>query len=126
VQLLAGHLEEAHMLAKRALTHAREHQEHGHQAYALRLLGKIASRREPPHVEEAETRFHQALALAEELGMQPLVAHCHLGLSILYAMTGQREQARAECSIAIELYKAMDMTFWLPQAEAVLARVEGR
>ena len=26
----------------------------------------------------------------------------------------------------IELYRAMDMTFWLPQAEAALAQVEGR
>ncbi len=39
--------------------------------------------------------------------------------------TGQREQARAELSTAIELYRAMDMTFWLPQAEAALAQREG-
>ena len=46
-QLLAGRLEEAHALAERALALAREHQERGHQAYALRLLGEIAARREP-------------------------------------------------------------------------------
>ena len=56
--------------------------------------------------------------------MRPLVAHCHLGLGRLYSQTGQREQARAELSAAIALYRAMDMTFWLPQAEATLARVE--
>jgi hypothetical protein len=28
--------------------------------------------------------------------------------------------------IAIELYKAMAMTFWLPQAEAALTQVEER
>jgi Flp pilus assembly protein TadD len=58
--------------------------------------------------------------------MRPLQAHCHLGLGTLYAKIGQREQARAELSIAIELYKAMDMPFWLPQAEAALVQVEGR
>jgi len=58
--------------------------------------------------------------------MRPLQAHCHRGLGTLYAMTGQREQARAELSTAIDLYKAMDMTFWLPQAEAALTKVEGR
>ena len=47
-QVLAGRLEEAHALADRALAHAREHQERGGQAYALRLLGDIAARREPP------------------------------------------------------------------------------
>ena len=32
-------------------------------------------------------------------------------------------QARAALSAAIDLYHAMEMTFWLPQAEAVLAQV---
>jgi tetratricopeptide (TPR) repeat protein len=125
-QLLAGHLQEAHTLADRALTLAREHQERGHQAYALRLLGDIAARREPPTGEQAETHYRQALALAEELGMCPLAAHCHLGLGTLYAKIDCPEPARAELSAAITLYHAMDMTFWLPQAEAALAQVEGR
>ena len=74
-------------------------------------------------VEPAAGHYRQALVLAEELGMRPLQAHCHLGLGTLYAATGQREQARAELSTAIALYRAMEMTFWLPQAEAVLTQV---
>ena len=74
----------------------------------------------------AEDRYHQALALADELGMRPLMAHCHLGLGTLYAKTGQREQARAELSTAIEMYRAMEMTLWLPQAEVALAQVGER
>ena len=58
--------------------------------------------------------------------MRPLQAHCHHGLGTLYATVGQREQARAALTTAIEMYRAMDMTFWLPQAEAALAQVEGR
>ena len=54
--------------------------------------------------------------------MRPLVAHCHLGLGRLYGQTGRSAQARAALTTAIDLYRAMDMTFWLPQAEAVLAR----
>jgi tetratricopeptide (TPR) repeat protein len=123
-QLLAGRLEEAHALADRALALARAHQERSHQAYALCLLGDIAARREPPEREPAEAPYHQALALAEELGMRPLQAHCHRGLGTLYATTGPREQARAELDTAIDLYRSMDMTFWLPQAEATLAQVE--
>ena len=79
-QLLAGRLEEAHALAERTLALAHEHQERGHQAYALRLLGDIAARRDPPELDQAEAHYRQALALAEELGMRPLQAHCHLGL----------------------------------------------
>jgi hypothetical protein len=55
--------------------------------------------------------------------MRPLQAHCHAGLGTLYTTTGQREQARTELSAAIALYRAMEMTFWLPQTEATLAQV---
>jgi len=66
----------------------------------------------------------QALALAGELGMRPLQAHCHHSLGTLYRQTGRATLARAALSTAIELYRAMDMTFWLPAAEAALAQVE--
>ena len=120
--MLAGHPEEAHALAERALALTREHQERGHEAYALRLLGDIAARREPPESAQAGEYYHQALALADELGMRPLVAHCHLGLGMLYRHMGRPAEARTALSTAIELYRAMDMTFWLPQAEAALAQ----
>jgi hypothetical protein len=55
--------------------------------------------------------------------MRPLQAHCHRGLGTLYAATGQREQARTELAAAITLYRIMDMTFWLSQAEAALVQV---
>ena len=123
-QVLAGHLEEAQALVERALALACEHQERGHEAYALRLLGEIAARRDPPEHEPAATHYRQTLALAEELGMRPLQAHCHRSLGTLYTATGQREQARTALSAAIALYRDMDMAFWLPQAEATLAQVQ--
>ena len=123
-QMLAGRLKEAHAHAERALAHAREYQERGNQAYALRLLGDIAARREPPAIEPAEAHYQHALALTGELGMRPLQAHCHHGLGTLSRQTGRAALARAALSTAIELYRAMDMTFWLPAAEAALAQVE--
>ena len=83
-------------------------------------------RREPPDLDQAAAHYRQALVLAEELGMRPLVAHCHRGLGRLYGQTGRGTQARAALTAAIDLYRAMDMTFWLPQAEAALAQVEGQ
>jgi hypothetical protein len=117
---------EASPLAQRALAHSRDHQEQGYQAQALWRLGEVAAHRDPPEVELAEAQYRQALALAEELGMRPLQAHCHRGLGTLSVKLGRWEDARAELAAAIELYRAMDMTFWLPQAEAALAQVEGR
>jgi len=124
--LLAGRMQEAVHLAGRALDLARAHKERGHEAWALRLLGEIAAHQAPPEIEPAVHHYRQALTLADELGMRPLVAHCHLGLGTLYTKTGQREQARAELSAAIEMYRAMAMTFWLPLAEVALAQVEER
>jgi len=54
----------------------------------------------------------------------PLQAHCHRGLGTLSAKLGRREQACTELSIAIALYRAMEMTFWLPETEAARAQVE--
>ena len=125
-QMLAGHLEEAHALAERALALARTHQERGNQAYALRLLGEIAAHRAPLESAPAEAHYLQALALADELGMRPLLAHCHRGLGTLYATLGRRDAARTALAAARALYRTMDMTFWLPQTEAALAQVEGR
>jgi tetratricopeptide (TPR) repeat protein len=124
--LLAGRSEGACDLAARAQELARLHKERGHQAYALRLRGEIAIRHVPAGAELAAAYYQQALTPANELGMRPLQAHCHRGLGKLYSQTGQAEQARTELSTAIEMYRDMEMTFWLPETEAALAAVEGR
>jgi hypothetical protein len=121
--LLAGDVEEARRLAQQELTGSREHNMRGWEARSLWLLGEIALRRDSPDVAPAEAHYQQALTLAEALGMRPLQAHCHLGLGTLYATTGQRQQARAALSTAIDMYRAMDMTLWLPQVEAALAQI---
>jgi tetratricopeptide (TPR) repeat protein len=118
--LLAGRLEEARQRAAQALDLARQYQQRGHQAWALWLLGESTARQASPEVEPAASHYRQTLTLAEELGMRPLQAHCHHGLGMLYATGGQPEQARAELSMAIEMYRDMEMTFWLPETEAAL------
>jgi tetratricopeptide (TPR) repeat protein len=120
---LAGHWDEAWQHARQALDLARQLKERENEAHALHQLGVVQAHANPSDVAQAEAHYQQALALAEELGMRPLQAHCHHGLGRLYSQTGRREDARAELSAAITLYRAMDMTFWLPQAEAALAQV---
>ena len=122
--LLAGRLEEARQCAAQALDLARQYKQRGNQAWALWLLGESTARQVSPEVEPAVGHYRQALALAEELGMRPLQAHCHHGLGRLYGQTGRGAQARAALATAIALYRDMEMTFWLPQAEAVRAQVE--
>jgi hypothetical protein len=72
----------------------------------------------PDHLEvdAAETHYRQALALAEALGLRPLVAHCQLGLGALYRRTGARQQARELLTTAATMFAEMDMRYWLAQA----------
>jgi tetratricopeptide (TPR) repeat protein len=121
---LGGHGAEAWQHAHQALDLAQRQKTRGFEAHALYQLGTVYAYANPPDIAQAETHYRQALTLAEERGMRPLQAHCHCGLGILYGKLGRPEQAHAELSAAIDLYRAMDMTFWLPQAEAALAQVE--
>jgi len=115
---LAGRLADADSAAHRGLVLAQERRERGHEAWARWLLGEIAAYRKAPEAGMAESYFHQALVLSEELGMRPLAAHCHLGLGKLYRRTGKAQEAQEHLTRATTMYREMDMRFWLKQAEA--------
>jgi len=119
--LLAGRIDDALATATEALDLCRARDERGREAYALRLLGKITAARDPVDFQTVDDYYRQAIELARQLGMRPLMADCHLGLGILYNKTGNLDQARSEISAAIDLYRAMRMTSWLSRAEAALA-----
>jgi predicted ATPase/class 3 adenylate cyclase len=118
--LHAGRIDEAVRLAGRALQLSRDTKERGNEAWALHLLGEIASHGEPLEAETAGQHYGETLVMATELGMRPLVAHCHLGLGKLYRRTGTREPAQEHLTTATTMYREMDMRFWLEQAEAEL------
>jgi len=90
----------------------------GDEGAQVQLLAEIASHRGPPDDEVAERHYRQALALAGELEMRPLVAHCHLGLGKLYRRTGKRIESDEHFNTAATMYREMGMTYWLEKAEA--------
>jgi class 3 adenylate cyclase/tetratricopeptide (TPR) repeat protein len=124
--LLLGHLEKAELLAERALKIAKEHKEHAHEAWALKLLGDVAMGYKPPKTHYAESYHRKAFAVSLELGMRPLQAHCHLGLGELYGRIDQREKAQNELAAAVDLYRSMEMTAGLRGAEIALAKIADR
>jgi tetratricopeptide (TPR) repeat protein len=123
--LLIGRIDDAAHWTLQAVQAGQATEERGQLAWALRLLAEIAVCHDSPDLKSAEDPYRQALALAEELGMRPLQAHCHLGLGKLYRRTGRPDEARAELVTAISMLREMDMTFWLPEAETELARTDG-
>jgi hypothetical protein len=78
-------------------------------------VGEITACRDLP--EHAYSYYRTALALAQELGMRPLVAHCHLDLSKLSWRTGERQDAQEHLLVATNMYREMGMTYWLKQAK---------
>jgi tetratricopeptide (TPR) repeat protein len=117
VYVLAGHCDDALSLAEQATAFASGHGLRGVEARSLHLLAEIAVHRNRPNAAESEEYYGRALALAEELGMRPLVAHCHLGFGKLYHRTDEREQAREHLATATTMYREMGMTYWLEKAE---------
>ncbi len=110
-------LDEAGRAATRALELARARGQRGFEAGALRMLGEVAARRDPPDANAAEDHYRRAMALAEELDMRPLVAHCRFGLGGLSRRTERRSQVREHLAAATALYREMDMGFWREKAE---------
>ncbi|MBT3822043.1 MAG: AAA family ATPase, partial [Nitrospinaceae bacterium] len=119
--LLAGRVEVAVDLAARALRDSRECKERGSEAWTLCLYGDIHSHPDAFEPEKAEENYRQALALAGELGMRPLTAHCRKGLGALYGKTGREDEGRNELTTAMDMYRDMEMAFWLEKAEAAMA-----
>jgi len=114
--LLLGRLDEAQRLGDRAVGFSQR--QPGFAAHALHLLGDVATHPDRFDAESGEAHYRKALALAEPRGMRPHIAHCHLGLGKLYRRTGKRHEAQKHLATAATLYREMDMSFWLKQAEA--------
>jgi tetratricopeptide (TPR) repeat protein len=70
---LAGNRDAAMRIARRALELAREHAEQGHEAFALRILGDLATGHAGSDTQQAAAHYRAALALARKLGMQALL-----------------------------------------------------
>jgi DNA-binding SARP family transcriptional activator len=112
--LVAGRPDAALAFGKEALNQARAHGERGHAAWALHLLGEITAATSDPA--DAVTCFRDAMRLGNELGMAPLVAHCHLGLGRSHARH-RRMRSREELFAARKMYRAMGMPYWIKQTD---------
>jgi tetratricopeptide (TPR) repeat protein len=118
--LLCGRPSDAEQLARDALQSAKQARARGEEAWLRWLLGEARCKPDGGNLREAEQLLRQALALSQELGMCPLIAHCHSGLGKLYAKTGERAQAEQHLVCAATIYRETGMQFYLEKAEAAL------
>jgi class 3 adenylate cyclase/tetratricopeptide (TPR) repeat protein len=108
IYLSAGRIDEAMGHSGDALALSRRLGARGNEAHALVLAGDVAS---AGGGGDAESSYREALALATELGMRPLIAHCHLGLGKLYRRTGKQQEAEEHLTTATTMYREMGMTY---------------
>ena len=106
--LRAGRISDASATLERALQIARTRGERGHEAHGLFVLGEIAASLRPVDTDRALHCYHSALVRAEELGMEPLAAQCHLALGRLCSDTGS-SMAHEHVSKAKELFDALGL-----------------
>ncbi len=118
--LLAGRPGDALAAAERGLEWTRARHERGDEARNLRALAEATAQMDPPDFALADRLAREAAAQAEELGMRPLVARCHLDLGRLARRAGQRERAQDHLTTATTMLREMGMRSWLEQAEAEL------
>ena len=116
--LAMGWLDQARNLGERTIARLPLHR--GFTAHAQHLLGDVATHPDRFDGERGEAHYRQALALAEERGMRPLVAQCHFGLGRLYRRTGEHERARERLAAAAAMYRQMGMAYWRACAEREL------
>ena len=121
--LRADRVADAAVVAEEALRLAREHVERGHEARALLLLADTALRADAPDTEGAREQGAQALAMAEQLELRPVLAHCHLTLGRADHLAGRTESARGHLTTAAALFRDMGIKPWLAEAEREIERL---
>jgi uncharacterized protein HemY len=122
--LLVGKLEEANSVANQVLESSLTQGYRGHAARSLYVLAESLLHADDSGRVKAEDHYAHAMALANELRMRPLVAHCHVGLGKLYRRTDDHEKAKKHLARAVAMMREMEMGLWLQKAEAELMELE--
>jgi len=121
--LAAGLYDEAREAVAHTLELSRAQKQPGVEAIALQVLGDIERAARSPNVVAAEEAYRQALTRAEALEMRPLVAHCRFSLGQNFLNAGNQWIAGEHLMAAAILYREMEMTHWVRQAETALSNL---
>jgi len=118
--LLVGKIEEANSVANKVFQSSLARGYRGYTALSLYVLAESNLCKDLPETAKAEDHYCRAMALADELGMRPLVAHCHVGLGKLYRRTDDLQRGKDHLTNGVAMMREMQMGLWLERAEAEL------
>ena len=112
--LLAGDLAAAKRTAERGLALSIRHQERGHQGWLLRMLGEVEE--QTGDARKAMKHYRQALDLATELEMRPLIQRSQISIARLSLSLGKEDDGKLALSAARALGDEMGTAIWLGEA----------
>ena len=104
--------------ARETLQSANLRGERGNVAWMEHLFGDIAMSDSSPELSVAEKHYRTAAAIADELGMRPLLVECRLGLGVVARRAGRESEARSEFQSALMMAEDMGI-------ESAVARARG-
>jgi tetratricopeptide (TPR) repeat protein len=107
--LKAGRMEDALVKSKEALALARKRGERGHEAYGLKIMGDIVAAGDG-EAKKAMSNYQGAKAIAEDLGMRPLLAMTEQRIGQLLEKAGKREEAEPHLKAAKTIAAEVGMT----------------
>lgn len=106
--LQAGRIDDASRQLEKSLKVAGQRGERGFEAYGFFVLGGIAAATNGGDTDDARQSYENAIARAEELGMAPLAAQCHLALGRLLE-EGSAEEAKVHLSRSRTLFEGLGL-----------------
>jgi len=121
--IMVGRLEDARRHAETSLALARAQRARGLEARALRVMGELLASGDAPDVAGSERLYGEAMAIAEALGLRPLVSRCRVGVAAVYGRTGRKDKARESLAAAATEFASMEMTRWRERSERALAEL---
>jgi tetratricopeptide (TPR) repeat protein len=98
-----------------ALRLARLHEARHFEGLALMLLGRVHALVGGPEFLQAEDLLRQAISVFADEGTRPYGALANFYMGQAYAMHAQTEKAREHLRVAGDMFREMDMGYWLAQ-----------
>jgi class 3 adenylate cyclase/tetratricopeptide (TPR) repeat protein len=120
-----GELENAQLSAEKAVESARSCNERMWEAYSMMLLGRILSKRDVLHHQDAIDHILRGIKRTDDLKLKLWSCRGYLYLGEAYFDTGQPEKALEALKKAEAEFKDMGMDYYLRKTQEVLQRIQG-
>jgi tetratricopeptide (TPR) repeat protein len=109
---------------KKGIEISRQKNERCLEGTLLIWLGRVLGKKHPPKNPEAIDNILNGIEISKALSQRPDLAVGNLFLGEVYALRGQNEMAKAYLEKSMNMFEEMEMNYWLPEAQKILAKIQ--